>query len=54
MSAAVMTAECSICHQVKEGPVPEGRAAQNIAGGTLVRAGQSPQPFVCFDCLQRS
>ena len=54
MPGAVMTAECSVCHEVKEGPVPEGAAAQNIPGETVVRAGEPPRPFVCFDCLNRS
>jgi hypothetical protein len=49
-----MTAECSMCRQVKEGPVPDGTIPHTIPGGTVVRAGESPRPFVCFDCLKRS
>jgi hypothetical protein len=48
-----MTAECRVCRQVKEGPVPVGRAGQ-LPGGILVKAGQPPLPFVCFECLKQA
>lgn len=47
-----MTAECRVCGEVKQGPVPVGRAGQ-LPGGT-VKAGQPPWPFVCVECLARA
>jgi hypothetical protein len=48
-----MTAECRVCGEVKEGPVPVGRAGQ-LPGGTVVKAGQPPWPFVCVECLTKA
>lgn len=48
-----MNAECSVCGQVKAGPVPiQPSSGGGATGGVIVRAGDPPiGPFVCFDCL---
>jgi hypothetical protein len=53
VSAAAMNAECSVCRQVKAGPVPiQPSSGGGATGGVIVRAGDPPTgPFVCFDCL---
>jgi hypothetical protein len=48
-----MTAECAVCGQIKDGPVPVARPSQ-LPGEILVKAGQPPFPFACFECLKKA